>query len=189
MEKQIFNILYKLNNIKYLDNKDKKIYISFYNFFINNYKKYNNVNDLFNIYLIYNGKESLNETLNFFDKILNINITLDKIFIVNEIKRYENIKNSNIKNNIIYFHNKNSNVIDGKFLVYSKWFDNYLIIKNLSNNKILKLYVQDNILKYININDIINLKIIKNNKSFWSIINIIDFLPNGLRNDTYKEIY
>ena len=27
MEKQIFNILYKLNNIKYLDNKDKKIWL------------------------------------------------------------------------------------------------------------------------------------------------------------------
>ena len=188
MDKQLFNILSTFNKIRYLDKNDKEIYNSFYNFFINNYKNYNNLNDLLTIYIVYNGKDKIYNTISFLNKFFNVDIKLDKVFILNEINRYNKIKKCTLSKNNIFYFNKNTKYKDN-FIVYTKWFDNFIIIKSLSNNKILKLYVPNDIIKYIFINDVFYLEIIKKHKSFWSILNILDFYPNGLKHHTYNEIY
>ncbi len=188
MEKHLFNILSTFNNkIKYINNSDKKIYFSFYNFFINNYKNYNNINELLNIYLIYNGKENINKNIHLLTQFFNFNIKVDKVFIVNEIKRYNYIKNFKKYNNIVYLYNQ-SNIITDKFYIYSKWFNNFIILKSKYTNKLFKVYMPNEIIKYININDMLHLKIAKNNKSFWNILDIIDFYPNGLKSNEFYNM-
>ncbi|WP_250278548.1 hypothetical protein [[Clostridium] colinum] len=197
MNRDIFNVLCNLKRVKYLNEDEKNIYMSFYKFFINNYKKFENFNDLINVYLFYNQKDRVDEIVKFFNNFLDIDIELDEKIILNEINRCNYIKNYKSSkcfsnNKIVDFNNykksylKNKeNYKNGIFLVYTKWFDNYLIMNNIYTNKKIKLYVPNDILKYIMINDILSLELIKDEKSFWRILNILDFYPNWLEINTY----
>ena len=182
METQLFNILTSFKNIKYLKDDNKKICIEFYNFFINNYKKYNSFNNLINIFLYYN-KHNIKNTILFLNNFFNINIKIDKNVILNEITRQHYIKNYNINkhSNIINFNSyKNKYKKIGYFIVYLKWFDNYIILKDIHTNKIFKLCLSNDIINYIMINDILKLEIIKKEKSFWQMLNLLEFYPNKL---------
>lgn len=200
MDTQMYNILNTFNRIKNLDYIDKDLYLSFYSFFIKNYKKYKNFNDLITVYIILNGKNKLNSNISFFNKFFNFDININKKFIISEINRHNHILNYNFSksyNNKIVkineykkyvFNNKPKLLKTGYFSIYSKWFNNYVLIIDLSTQHFFKLYLPNNLIDKLFNNDILKLEILKKEKPFWTISKIIDFYPNSLNNYTYDKL-
>ena len=188
MEKQLFSILSDFKKIKFLKDEDKIICTNFYQFFINNYKKYNTFNDLINIFLYYNKNSNIYDIVNVLNNIFNIEIKIDNNVVLNELKRYNFIKNYKLtKNKILNFYMyKYEKIKKGYFIVYLKWFDNYIILKDIYSNKILKLYLDNDLIEYIMIGDILKLTIVKDKKSYWQILNILDFYQDKLNYNLYR---
>lgn len=200
MDKEIYKILSSLNKIKSLDCIDSKMYHSFYTFFIENYKNYDTFDSLILSYLICNENE-LNDSLDFFNKFIELDIKINKQFIINEINRRNYIMNydfySQFNNEKIIKFNDYKNYFNknkkkcfkiGYFSIYSKWFDNYIIIKDLYSGNILKVYVDNNILDKIFNNDILKLEIYKKEKAFWNVFKVLEFYPNRLNTHIYDRI-
>lgn len=200
MDKQMYNILNTFNKIKNLDYIDKNLYLSFYRFFINNYKKYKNFNDLISVYIILDGKNKLNSNIKFFNKFFNFDINVNRKFIINEINRQNHILNYNFSksynNKIVnfneykkYIFNSKSKLLKiGYFSIYNKWFNNYVLIRDLDTQNFFKLYLPNNLIDKLFTNDILKLEILKKEKPFWTISKIIDFYPNSLNNYTYDKL-
>lgn len=180
-----------------------------YNFLIVNYKytKLDKINKLmFEQFLFFKfSKDKLFNYIyikNFFNIIfeyinknynLMFNFSIDDI--IKDLKRINKIKvstNKNTKNLIInkspliisfdkykeeYFKKINQKSI---YIVLDKFLNDYILIKNLKTNKFLKLKTAKNTINLICINDIILMKIQKQNQ--WIIKEIFKYYPFKIYN-------
>ena len=185
-----------------------------YNFLIVNYKytKLDKINKLmFEQFLFFKfSKDKLFNYIyikNFFNIIfeyinknynLMFNFSIDDI--IKDLKRINKIKvstNKNTKNLIInkspliisfdkykeeYFKKINQKSI---YIVLDKFLNDYILIKNLKTNKFLKLKTAKNTINLICINDIILMKIQKQNQ--WIIKEIFKYYPFKIYN-CFKSI-
>lgn len=159
MERELFLIIKAIKGAY----KDNILYI----FFIENFKKFDRLEDLLVTFLI----ENKNLDSSYF-KVLKLKVDIE--YIHNELEKHKigKLNTQNIINISLY---KN---LYGEFVIFKKWYDNFFIVKELESGRYYKVLFSNKILDAININNILKLELIKNNKNYWIINKLIDVFSN-----------